>query len=43
MGIVFTHGVWMGGRVMGKAGPGCISKVVRCKMLVLGSYIGREV
>ena len=45
-GIVFTHGVRMGGRVGGWAGggkrvcPGCISETVRCRKLILGRDIG---
>ena len=46
-GIVFTHGVWMGGWVgkcvlkraggwRGKVCPGCISETVRCRKLILG-------
>ena len=44
-GIVFTHGVWMGGRASGRAAgeivcPGCISETVRCRKLILGRDIG---
>ena len=46
-GIVFTHGVRMGGRACGWAGgqreivcPGCISETVRCRKLILGRDIG---
>ena len=46
-GIVFTHGVRMGGRascrVSGrreKVCPGCISETVRCRKLILGRDIG---
>ena len=49
-GIVFTHGVRMGGRAGGRpsgwAGggkrvcPGCISETVRCRKLILGRDIG---
>ena len=46
-GIVFTHGVRMGGRASGRAGgrreivcPGCISETVRCRKLILGRDIG---
>ena len=38
-GIVFTHGVRMGGR-REKVCPGCISETVRCKKLILGRDIG---
>ena len=49
-GIVFTHGVRMGGRASGRAGgwaggwkrvcPGCISETIRCRKLILGRDIG---
>ena len=46
-GIVFTHGVQMGGRASCRAGgrrekvcPGCISETVRCRKLILGRDIG---
>ena len=42
-GIVFTHGVWMGGRAGGrreKVCPACISETVRCRKLILGRDIG---
>ena len=50
-GIVFTHGVRMGGRVGVLSGgwvgvrrekvcPGCISETVRCRKLILGRDIG---
>ena len=45
-GIVFTHGVRMGGRAGGWVGggkrvcPGCISETVRCRKLILGRDIG---
>ena len=42
-GIVFTHGVRMGGRVGGLREivcPGCISETVRCRKLILGRDIG---
>ena len=42
-GIVFTHGVRMGGRVGGRREivcPGCISETVRCRKLILGRDIG---
>ena len=42
-GIIFIHGVWVGGRAGGQRGkvcPGCISKNVRCRKLILGNYIG---
>ena len=46
-GIVFTHGVRMGGRAGGVGGgrrekvcPGCISETVRCRKLILGRDIG---
>ena len=42
-GIVFTHGVEMGGRAGGrreKVCPGCISETVRCRKLILGRDIG---
>ena len=45
-GIVFTHGVRMGGRAVVRAGgreivcPGCISETVRCGKLILGRDIG---
>ena len=50
-GIVFTHGVRMGGRAGGrpvgqvggwreKVCPGCISETVRCRKLILGRDIG---
>ena len=46
-GIVFTHGVRMGGRAVEQVGgwrekvcPGCISETVRCRKLILGRDIG---
>ena len=42
-GIVFTHGVRMGGRVGGLREivcPGCISETVRCRKFILGRDIG---
>ena len=40
-GIVFTHGVRMGGWAGGrKVCPGCISETVRCRKLILGRDIG---
>ena len=42
-GIVFTHGVRMGGRPGGrreKVCLGCISETVRCRKLILGRDIG---
>ena len=38
MGIVFTHGVRMGGWIVGKSFSGLylINCEVRCKMLILG-------
>ena len=42
-GIVFTHGVRMGGRVGGRREivcPGCISETVRCRKFILGRDIG---
>ena len=39
-GIVFTHGVRMGVRAVGKVCPGCISETVRCRKLILGRDIG---
>ena len=39
-GIVFTHGVQMGGRCE-KVCPGCISEIIRCRKLILGRDIGR--
>ena len=39
-GIVFTHGVRMGGRPAGKVCPACISETVRCRKLILGRDIG---
>ena len=41
-GIVFTHGVQMGGGgwAAGKVCPACISETVRCRKLVLGRDIG---
>ena len=49
-GIVFTHGVRMGGRAGGMGGrpggrrekvcPGCISETIRCRKLILGRDIG---
>ena len=38
-GIVFTHGVWMGGR-REKVCLGCISETIRCRKLILGGNIG---
>ena len=38
-GIVFTHGVRVGGRRK-KVCPGCISETVRCRKLILGRDIG---
>ena len=38
-GIVFTHGVWMGGR-WEKVCLGCISETVRCRKLILSRDIG---
>ena len=38
-GIVFTHGVRMGGR-REKVCPGCISETVKCRKLILGRDIG---
>ena len=38
-GIVFTHGVRMGGR-QEEVCPGCISEAIRCRKLVLGRDIG---
>ena len=37
-GIVFTHGVRMGGR-REMVCPGCISETVRCRKLILGRDI----
>ena len=45
-GIVFTHGVGMGGQVVGwreKVCLGCISETVRCRKLILGTDIGQGV
>ena len=42
-GIVFTHGIQMGGRVVRqweKVCPGCISETIRCRKLILGIDIG---
>ena len=42
-GIVFTHGVRMGGCPGGqreKVCPGCISETVTCRKLILGRDIG---
>ena len=39
-GIVFTHGVRMGGRAAGKSFFGCISETVKCRKLILGRDIG---
>ena len=41
-GIVFTHGVRMGGRAgwREEVCPGCISETVRCRKLILGRDIG---
>ena len=42
-GIVFTHGVWMGGQAGGrreKVSLGCISETVRCRKLILGMDTG---
>ena len=47
-GIVFTHGVRMGGhpggrvggRAVGKSCPGCISETIRCRKLIRGRDIG---
>ena len=38
-GIVFTHGLQMGGR-REKVCPGCISEIVRYRKLILGRDIG---
>ena len=38
-GIVFSHGVRVGGR-REKVCPGCISETVRCRKLILGRDIG---
>ena len=38
-GIVFTHGVRMGGWAAGKVCPGCISETVRCRKFILGRDI----
>ena len=38
-GIVFTHGVRMGGW-QEKVCPGCISETVSCRKLILGRDIG---
>ena len=38
-GVVFTHGVRMGGR-REKVCPGCISETVKCRKLILGRDIG---
>ena len=35
LGIVFTQGVWMGGRVAEKVCPRCISETLRCRKLIL--------
>ena len=43
-GIVFTHGVQMGGWAGGrweKVCPGCISETVRCRKLILGRILVR--
>ena len=41
-GIVFTHGVRMGGRPGRReiVCPGCISEILRCRKLILGRDIG---
>ena len=39
-GIVFTNGVRMGGRVVGKVYLGCLSETVRCRKFILGRDIG---
>ena len=44
-GIVFTHGVRMGGWVGGRREivcPGCISETLRCRKFILGRDIGWE-
>ena len=41
-GIVFTHGVRMGGR-REKVCPGCISETIRCRNLIFGRDIGQDV
>ena len=48
-GIVFTHGVRMGGQAGGGGGgggnvcPGCISETVSCRKLILGRDVGKGV
>ena len=39
-GIVFTHGVRMGGRRGEIVCPGCISETVRCRKFILGMDSG---
>ena len=50
VGVVFTHGVRMGGWAGGLTGgrqekvcPGCISETVRCRKFILGRDIGQDV
>ena len=41
-GIVFTHGVRMGGWICGrweKVHPGCLSETIRCRKLILGTLV----
>ena len=39
LGIVFTHGGWVGGR-REEVCPACISETIRCRKLILGTDIG---
>ena len=40
MGIVFSHGIWLDGQVMGKVCLGCISETISLRKLRFGRDIG---
>ena len=48
VGIVITHGVHLHGQAIGRweAGngccPGCISETIKCRIVMLGGDIGKE-